>query len=383
LSSVLYSKPVHPFNLGSMTTKICANKFEHKFWMYLTYPYILLFGVYWNLLNTIGWYEEEKFTLLPTVDSDAFKRKSTFTGTTNVLMHFAAQYLMPSFYPMINKRIENCVLDAQERKVKVVILGNFDKAEWLNHGGSDIVDKLGDRLKGTYISHGDTLSASSIYHHVLWLREKGYWSKGVYVTGATSKIGRGVVLSLIRHGIPVKMLTQCKARYDEIAAEAADPLQRACLRYSASLKDGSDCDLWLTGKMIPYGRELLDAIPDNAVILNYSVPDPLSPNLLASRPDLLHLDSGLLAYDKKVMSPRFTWLLPDGMIYACLAGGIIHSMLGIQAHEVGPVEIDQMDVYWNAAMKLGFRIPEPCSFYNPISLPPPPNMYRENRLLDV
>jgi len=127
----------------------------------------------------------------------------------------------------------------------------------------------------------------------------------------------------------------------------------------------------------------LDAIPDNAVVVNYAVPDPLTPELLATRPDLLHLDAGLLAYDKKVMSPRFTWLLPDGHIYACLGGGIIHAMLGIQAHEVGAVEIDQMDVYWNAALKYGFRIPDPSSFYTPIALPPPKNMYREHRTLDV
>jgi len=92
---------------------------------------------------------------------------------------------------------------------------------------------------------------------------------------------------------------------------------------------------------------------------------------MKSRPDILHLDSGLLAYDKKVMSPQFTWLLPDGVIYACLGGCIVHAALRIDAHEVGPVEVDAMETYWNAAQKLGFHIPDHTSFYSPIALPSP------------
>jgi len=71
------------------------------------------------------------------------------------------------------------------------------------------------------------------------------------------------------------------------------------------------------------------------------------------------------------MSPKFTWLLPSGIIYACLAGGIVHSVLGYEKHEVGPVVIDEMDKYWNAALQLGFSIPAPSSFYNPIKMPAP------------
>jgi len=249
----------------------------------------------------------------------------------------------------------------------------------MNHGGSDIVKKLGDKLKGTYISHGDTLSAAVIYQYALKLKEQGYWSRGVFVTGATSKIGRAVCLALVRHGIPVKMFTQCKPRFDEIAAELTDPVQKACLRFSSNLKEGLDCDLWLTGKMIPYGTELLTAIPDNALVINFSVPDPLTPELLYLRPDILHLDSGLLYFDKSLMAPDFTWLLPQGHIYACLAGGIVHSVLGIDEHEVGAVDIDAMITYWNAALAIGFRIPEPSSFYSPITLPPP----KLNNLLTV
>jgi predicted amino acid dehydrogenase len=275
---------------------------------------------------------------------------------------------------LINERIENAILEAKSQKVKVVVLGNFNKAEWMNHGGSDIIKKLGDKLNGIYISHGDTLSAAVITQYALNLRQLGYWNKAVFVTGSTSKIGRAVCLSLAKHGIPVKMFTQCKPRFDEIASELTDPVARACLQFVSTLKEGNGCDLWLTGKMIPSGKELLVAIPDDATIVNFSVPDPLTPELIYLRPDLLHLDSGLLFYDKRFMSPEFTWLLPDGHLYACLAGGIVHSVLGLERHEVGAVEVDDMQLYWDAALKMGFRIPDPSSFHSPITMPPPKHL---------
>jgi predicted amino acid dehydrogenase len=270
----------------------------------------------------------------------------------------------------ITSRIEDAILEAQNQGIKVVGLGNFNKAEWINHGGLDIVAKYKDNLHSTYISHGDTLSAATVYQYALWLKDHKYWKKSVFITGATSKIGRALCLQMIKKNISVFMYSQSRARFNEIASEAPIEL-RHNLVFCNNLTEGKNCDLWLTGKMIPKGKELLNAIPQNAVIVNFAVPDPLSPQLMTARPDLLHLDSGLLSYDYNVMSPKFTWLLPSGSIYACLAGCIVHSVLGIEAHEVGPVVIDDMDKYWDAALELGFTIPTPSSFYTPITLPSP------------
>jgi len=343
--------------------------------MWLYYPYLALASIYWNL-EKIGHHVEEDFTFSnlskKTPEGSNGTLKNYYDGATWIIRNYGVQYLLPSFKKLIQTRIEQAVLDAVDQNIRVVILGNFNKAEWMNHGGSDIVEKYKDRLKGTYISHGDTLSAAVIYKFTMRLKQQNYWVKSVFVTGATSKIGRGVCLSLANEGIRVVMLTQCKERFDEIAAEAGE--NSKFLVYASDLSEGKSCDLWLTGKMIPYGTELLNAIPADATVVNFAVPDPLTPKLLQSRPDLLHLDSGLLAYDLKAMSPKFTWLLPSGVIYACLGGGIVHSVLGYEKHEVGPVIISEMDKYWNAALELGFSIPAPSSFYTPITLPAPKNI---------
>jgi predicted amino acid dehydrogenase len=296
-------------------------------------------------------------------------KQETLSGATWTIRNLGFQYLLPSFKKSIQGRIERAVLDAASKNVKVIGLGNFNKAEWMNHGGSDIVEKYKDKLNGTYISHGDTLSAATVYQYAMRLKEQGYWSNSVFVTGSTSKIGRAVCLCLANQHIRVVMFTQVKARFDEIAAEAGQ--NSSYLVFSSDLSDGKSCDLWMTGKMLPRGRELLNQIPYGATVINFSVPDPLTPKLMKSRSDILHLDTGLLAYNPKFMSPKFTWLLPNGMIYACLAGSIVHSILGIEAHEVGAVVVADMDKYWNAALAVGFSIPLSSSFYAPITMPPP------------
>eukprot|EP01101_Sappina_pedata_P010466 TRINITY_DN65_c0_g1_i1.p1 TRINITY_DN65_c0_g1~~TRINITY_DN65_c0_g1_i1.p1 ORF type:complete len:681 (-),score=284.58 TRINITY_DN65_c0_g1_i1:65-2107(-) len=381
MTSVLYSRVVHPFGFEAFFQS-CKNKYSHSNWMFLMYPYLWLLNIFINIFTKPGYHNEETFQITPYPDFDDYNRKKVFTGSTWVVQNLAAQYILPSFKNIINRRIESAIVDAAQQGIQTVVLGNFNKAEWMNHGGTDIVKNVGHKLGKTVISHGDTLSAAVIFQYSVQLKNQGYWSKGVFITGSTSKIGRAVVLSLARLGVPVKMFTQCKPRFDEIANELTDPVQRSCLKFCTSLKEGADCDFWLTGKMIPYGTELLDAIPDNATIVNFSVPDPLTQTLLNTRPDLLHLDSGLLFFDKQLAHPNFTWLLPEGHIYACLAGGIVHSVLGIDKHEVGAVEVEAMQVYWDAAIKLGFKIPEPTSFYNPVQIPPPKNVYANASLLN-
>ena len=47
--------------------------------------------------------------------------------------------------------------------------------------------------------------------------------------------------------------------------------------------------------------------------------------------------------------------LQRGSVFACFAGGIVHMLEGWTHHEVGPIDVDRMDVVWEAAMRQGFR----------------------------
>ena len=53
-----------------------------------------------------------------------------------------------------------------------------------------------------------------------------------------------------------------------------------------------------------------------------------------------------------------------GVVHACHAGGAVHHLEGWTHHEVGALDVDRIDIVWEAALKHGFR---PVSNRNNIS----------------
>lgn len=46
-----------------------------------------------------------------------------------------------------------------------------------------------------------------------------------------------------------------------------------------------------------------------------------------------------------------------GVVHACHAGGVVHFLEGWKHHEVGAIDVDQIDVVWEAALRHGLK---PC-----------------------
>jgi len=42
-----------------------------------------------------------------------------------------------------------------------------------------------------------------------------------------------------------------------------------------------------------------------------------------------------------------------GVVHACHAGGVVHMLEGWKHHEVGAIDVDRIDLVWEAAMKYG------------------------------
>lgn len=336
-----------------------------RWWMYLLLPYMFVIYLATSWLLYHGFNLEEEFSWQLTESATGKTRK--MTGLSFVVRNAALDYFVPFKYKQINNRIANCILEAQRRNVRVVGLGALNKAEWLNHGGVDLVKMLGDKLKTTYVTHGDTMTSAVVLNMLLNLRERNFWKHRVLLIGATSKIGRAISLALAKRKMHVKMFTTAPDRFEYIRNEAGE--DGCYLERVENLSDGADCDLWVTGKFKPDGFTLLNAIPRNATVVNFAVPDPLTEPQVATRPDLLHLDGGQLAYDTSKVDMEFSALLPKGMLYACLSGSVVHAAMGYNEHEIGPVRMDRLDLYWEKALECGFRLPPPTSFMKPIELP--------------
>eukprot|EP00741_Cyanophora_paradoxa_P008487 tig00001335_g8212.t1 len=289
-------------------------------------------------------------------------------GKTLMLLNFGYQYVVKAFQAGIRRRIEEAVLEEAARvrpwEHLVFGLGALNKAEWLNRGGKDIVDAHGHRLKNVSVVHGDTMTAAAVAERLREVVGKLGLSGArarVFLTGCTSKIGAAVSMAwAVDDGYTILMYTADQGRYDEIVAKAP-PRARHLFRRATSLAEGADCPVWVTGKAIPAGEELLGAVPRGAAVVNFAVPDPLTEEVLETRPDVIHIDGGFLGFEPD--RTDFGWdALPPGLMFACHAGTVVHAAMGWTHHEVGPVDLAEMRRCWDAALQLGFRLPLATSF---------------------
>lgn len=297
-------------------------------------------------------------------------------GETWLIRNFAWHFLKASWRKRIRRRILDAVLDAQREGATVIGFGALTKAEWLTAGGKYVVDKLGDSLKIPVV-HGDTLTAAVVIKQAEALIER-FDLKGtqVFVTGATSKIGRAVVLSLAEKGFTVLMFSESKVRVEEIRAEAGDAAHR--IHHATRYSDGKDAKVWITGKAENgAGKKILNALPSGAVVLNFSVPDPLTPSLLQRRPDIRHFDGGLMCYNADHITIRFTMRLKPGVTYACHAGTMVHGLEGWKHHEVGPVDMTEIWHVWHCAVRHGFSLPAWTNHFVPAAVPDAAPTYAE------
>jgi predicted amino acid dehydrogenase len=271
---------------------------------------------------------------------------------TALLRNFGFHFFLPFYRPSIRDRVIQSVLSLQETN-NVIGLGALVKDERITKGGGWIVEELGDSLKVPII-HGDTLTAATVFRQVLVLYEKYNIDTPLFLTGATSKIGRALALTLARNGHKVKMYTRDQARFDAIQNEAGASAPN--LFHVTTIEEGRNCKLWVTGKAIPRGKELLSSLPEDAIVINFAVPNPLSAKTVKNNPSIKLFEGGLLAYDPAQTNLSFTMRLKPGLTYACHAATFVHCWKGWKHHEVGPVDITEMDKVWTAAQDAGFHL---------------------------
>ena len=96
--------------------------------------------------------------------------------------YVGAQYMPSSLYlKYITRDINATVKDADDKGISVLGLGALNKAEWLNHGGEDIVAQV--KPKHTKVAHGNTMTAATTAMNVTRLVEAQGLDMKVFLTG--------------------------------------------------------------------------------------------------------------------------------------------------------------------------------------------------------
>jgi predicted amino acid dehydrogenase len=255
---------------------------------------------------------------------------------------FGVQYFFKSQHARLNAHIGGAIDAADAAGVRVIGLGALNKAEALNGGGKLLVDARPSlRVR---VVHGNTLTAAAI------LQKIPPATKEVFLTGATSKLGRAVALYLSARGVKVAMLTRSAERFDAIAAEAASPAQRALLSRVEDVAAGAGCACWVVGKHLSQKEQA--AAPAGATFHQFVVPP-----LVECRPDCVYTDLPAFELPPAARGLRSCEMtMPRRAVHACHAGALVHALEGWTHHEVGAVPHDRIDAVWEAARRHGFAM---------------------------
>ncbi|KAM0041008.1 putative fatty acid hydroxylase, NAD(P)-binding domain superfamily [Helianthus debilis subsp. tardiflorus] len=253
---------------------------------------------------------------------------------------FGFQYFLPFASEGINKQIEEAILRADKLGVKVISLAALNKNEALNGGGTLFV-KRHPNLK-VRVVHGNTLTAAVILNEI---RED---VKEVFLTGATSKLGRAIALYLCRRGVCVLMLTPSRERFQNIQQEAPANCQKNLVQVT-KYQAARNCKTWVVGKWITPGQQRW--APPGTHFHQFVVPP-----ILAFRRDCTYGDLAAMKLPDDVEGlGSCEYTMGRGIVHACHAGGVVHSLEGWTHHEVGALDVDRIDVVWKAALKHGLQ----------------------------
>jgi sterol desaturase/sphingolipid hydroxylase (fatty acid hydroxylase superfamily) len=251
---------------------------------------------------------------------------------------WAIQFFFKSQWNFINSKIEEAILEANDAGVKVIGLGALNKNEALNGGGKLFVDKH-PTLK-TRVVHGNTLTAAAV------LKKIPSDVKEVFVTGATSKLGRAISLYLAERGVKVIMMTQSAERFQNILDEAPPKAQKLIV-HATKVEAGANCKDWIIGKFCNQKDQSI--APAGSTFHQFVVPP-----LQEFRSDCVYTDLPAFAMpgDAKYFK-TCEMTMERGCVHACHAGAVIHALEGWDFHEVGAIDHTRIDETWDAAMKHG------------------------------
>ncbi|KAL3684329.1 hypothetical protein R1sor_002351 [Riccia sorocarpa] len=263
-----------------------------------------------------------------------------FRCQTWVVPRYGFHYFIPVGQNSINELIESAILDADRIGVKVISLAALNKNEALN-GGGILFTKKHPNLR-VRVVHGNTLTAACIL--------KGIPDDvtEVFLTGATSKLGRAIALHLIRRRVRVLMLTSSLERYEAIRKEAPKDQQQYLIRVT-KYQAGKNCKTWIMGKWISNKDQLM--APTGTYFHQFVVPE-----IPTIRKDCTYGKLAAMRLPTRVKGiSTCEYACERGVVHACHAGGLVHSLEGWTHHEVGSINVDRIDQVWEAAMKRGFE----------------------------
>ncbi|KAH6767557.1 Fatty acid hydroxylase superfamily [Perilla frutescens var. hirtella] len=292
---------------------------KFKWYLWLMWPVTL-----WSMMLT--WIYGRTFT----VERNVFKHLNLQTWA---IPKYTIQYYMQWQREAINSMIEDSVLEAESKGVRVLSLGLLNQEEGLNKHG-ELFIRRHPQLKVKLVD-GSSLAVAIVLNSV----PKG--TAQVILRGKLSKVAYSVALALCQGGIQVHTILEddYKKLKLKLTKEAGNNLILS--KHNAS-------KTWLVGDGVSEDEQLKASKGTIFIPLSHFPPKKMrkdcfynsTPAMLAPK----HLEN---------VDACENWL-PRRVISAWRIAGILHAMEGWDVHECGNMIFD-IEKIWRASLEHGFR----------------------------
>lgn len=292
---------------------------KYKWYLWLMWPVTL-----WSMMIT--WIYGRTFT----VERNVFKHLKLQTWA---IPKYTIQYQMQWQRESINSMIEDSILEAEEKGVRVLTLGLLNQEEGLN-GNGDFFLRKNPKLKVKLVD-GSSLAVAVVLNSV----PKG--TTQVLLRGKLSKVAYSTALALCQGGIQV--YTTSEDEYEKLKAKLSNEAGNNLV-----LSKHSAPKTWLVGDDLSEDEQIKAS--KGTTFIPFSRFPPKK-----ARKDCVYLSTPAMLAPKHLenVDSCENWL-PRRVMSAWRIAGILHAMEEWNVHECGNMMFD-IEKIWQASLAHGFR----------------------------
>ncbi|XP_057981122.1 very-long-chain aldehyde decarbonylase CER1-like [Malania oleifera] len=263
------------------------------------------------------------------IERNHFKKLNLQTW---VIPKYTIQYYLGWQRESINNLIEEAILDAEERGIRVLSLGLLNQGEALNKWGGLYVQR-NPKLK-TKVVDGSSLAVAIVVNSI----PKG--ATQVLLTGHLSKVASSIAFALCHKGIKVAVLHG--AEYAKLYTRVNQSKNNLVLSKSYAYKT------WIVGEGLR-DKEQMRA-PKGTVFIPFSEFPPKK----VRQDCTYHTTPAMMApMSLENIDSCENWL-PRRAMSAGRVAGIVHALEEWKVHECGHTVLD-VEKVWQASLRHGFH----------------------------
>ncbi|XP_048495903.1 very-long-chain aldehyde decarbonylase CER1 isoform X2 [Beta vulgaris subsp. vulgaris] len=312
--------PQSVYHLRLGFAALASEPLTSKWYLWLMWPLTL-----WSMILT--WIYGRTFI----IERNTFKKlKAQAWAIPRYNIHYVLQWQRAA----INKLIEEAILEADKKGIKVVTLGLLNQEEHLNRYGELYLERH-PKLKVKVVD-GSSLAVAVVLNSI----PKG--TSQIVFRGRLSKVAYSIVSALCHKGIQVSTLRSVE--YEKLKNKLPT---EDCNNLALSVKSCNQ-KVWLVGEDLTEHEQSMAS--KGTIFIPFSQFPPKK-----TREDCFYMNTPSLVAPKIFgnLHSCENWL-PRRVISARRVAGILHALEGWNVNECGDTIID-IDKVWGACLQHGFR----------------------------